>query len=98
MLSRFSVEILHYYSTEKFCTGNFCVSENVWNGEKLKKNRVMEMSNFSVGNYLSHSAEKFRKEPFEVSEKLEYRKVLCITGLCQDVPSKFLVSQYREIS
>ena len=46
------------------------------------------MSHFSVGNYLSHSAENFRKEPFDVSEKLEYRKVLCIMGLCQDFPSK----------
>ena len=46
------------------------------------------MSHFSVGNYLSHSAENFRKEPFEVSEKLEYRKILCIMGWYHDFPSK----------
>ena len=46
------------------------------------------MSHFSVRNYLSHSAENFRKEPFEVSEKLEYRKILCIKGWYHDFPSK----------
>ena len=46
------------------------------------------MSHFSVGNYLSHNAENFRKEPFEVSEKLEYRKILCIMGWYHDFPSK----------
>ena len=56
--------------------------------KNLKKYRVREMSHFFVGKYLSHSAENFRKEPFEVSEKLEYRKVLCIMGLCQDFPLK----------
>ena len=46
------------------------------------------MSHFSVGNYLSYSAENFRKEPFEVSEKLEYRKILCIMGWYHDFPEK----------
>ena len=46
------------------------------------------MSHFSVGNYLSHSAENFREEPVKVSEKLEYRKLLCIMGWYHGFPSK----------
>ena len=57
----------------------------MWNGEK---NSLGEVSHFSVGNYLSHSAENFREEPVKVSERLEYRKILCIMGWYHGFPSK----------
>ena len=37
-------------------------------------------SRFSVENSWSHNAENFRGHPFNVSEKLGYRKILCIIG------------------
>ena len=73
---------------KNFVAEPFCVSENIWKGENLKVNRLGEVSQFSVGSYLSHSAENFRKEPFEVSEKLKYCKILCIMGCYHDFPSK----------
>ena len=39
-----------------------------------------EVSRFSVENFWSYSAEKFRGHPFNVSEKWGYRKILCIIG------------------
>ena len=38
------------------------------------------VSRFSVENFWSHSAEKYRGHPFNVSENLGYRKILCIIG------------------
>ena len=38
------------------------------------------VSRFSVENFWSHSAEKFRGHPFNVSENLGYREILCILG------------------
>ena len=39
------------------------------------------------------SAEKFRGHPFNVSEKLGYRKILCIIGGITFFQRKFFVSQ-----
>ena len=39
------------------------------------------VSRFSVGIFLSHSAEKFCGEPFNVSENSWYRKILWIRGM-----------------
>ena len=41
------------------------------------------MPRFSVDSFLSHSAEKFRGHPFNVSEKLGYRKILRIRGVSE---------------
>ena len=38
------------------------------------------VSRSSVENFWSHCAEKFRGHPFNVSENLAYRKILCIIG------------------
>ena len=56
------------------------------------------VSRFSVGNFWSHSAKKFRGHLFNVSENLGYRKILCIIGSITFFRRKFLVSQCREIS
>ena len=53
---------------------------------------------FSVENFLSHSAEKIRGHPFNVSENLGYRKILCIIGGITSFRRKFFVSQCRKIS
>ena len=54
---------------------------------------------FFVENFWSHSAGKFRGHPFNVSEKLGYRKSLCIIGgitsfrrnfFCLKVPKNFV--------
>ena len=56
------------------------------------------VSKFSVGNFLSESAEKFRRGTLQSFIKFEYRKNLCFRGLCDDLLSKFFVSQCRKIS
>ena len=58
------------------------------------------VSRFSFENFLSHSAEKISLgEPFNVSENLGYRKILCIIGgiaifyrkiFCLTVPKNFV--------
>ena len=48
------------------------------------------VSTLSVENSGSHSAEKFRGHPFNVSEKLGYRKILCIIGGITNFRRKFL--------
>ena len=65
---------------EKFCRGTLLFS-----GSFLvpKKNLWIRggLSRFSVGIFTSHSAEKFRGHPFNVSENLGYRKILCTLGV-----------------
>ena len=56
------------------------------------------VSCFSVENFWSHSAEKFRGHLFNVSENLGYRKILCIIGGITFFRRKFFVSQCRKIS
>ena len=49
-------------------------------------------------NFLSHSAEKFRRATLQDVTNFGYRKNLCFRGLCRYFLSKFLVSQCRKIS
>ena len=56
------------------------------------------VSRFSVEKFWSHSAEKFRGHPFNVSENLGHRKILCILGGITIFRRKFFVSQCRKIS
>ena len=51
---------------------------------------------FFRGKFLSHSAENFRGHPFNVSENLVYRKILCILGGITNFRRKFFVSQCRK--
>ena len=53
------------------------------------------VSRFSVENFWSHSTENFRGHPFNISENLGYRKILCIQ--ITFFRRKFLVSQCRKI-
>ena len=46
------------------------------------------ISRFSVVNFSSHTAKKFYREPFNVSENLGYRKILCMKGRYHQFPSK----------
>ena len=56
------------------------------------------VSRVSFENFWSHSAEKFRGHPFNVSENLGYRKILCIIGGITFFRPKILVSQGRKVS
>ena len=56
------------------------------------------VSRFSVENFWSHSAEKTSGHPFNVSENLGYRKILCIIGGIAIFRRTFLVSQCRKNS
>ena len=56
------------------------------------------VSRFSVENFWSHSAEKFRGHPFNVSENLGHRKILCIIGGITSFRQKIFVSQCQKIS
>ena len=49
-------------------------------------------------NFLSHSAEKFRRATLQGVTNFGYRKILCFRGLCHHFLSKFFVSQCRKIS
>ena len=94
-ISRFLVEIFMSHSAENFRKGilflrKFLVSKVLW----MKRG----VSRFSVENFWSHSAEKFRGHPFNGSENLGYRKILCIIGGITIFRRKFFVSQCRKIS
>ena len=61
------------------------------------------VSRSSVENFWSRSAEKFRGHPFNVSENLGYRKILCIIGgitifhppiFCLTVPKNFVLEPF----
>ena len=80
---------------EKFRGHPFNVSENLGYRKILC---IIGVSQFSVENFLSHSAEKFRGHPFNVLENLRYRKILCIIGGITIFRRKFFVSQCRKIS
>ena len=56
------------------------------------------VSKFSVEFFLSESAEKFRRGTVHSFIKFECRKKLCFRGLCDDLLSKFFVSECRKIS
>ena len=64
--------------------------------EKFLDNRgITILSKF----FLSHSAKKFRGEPFNASENLGYRKILCIIGEGITIfRRKLFVSQCRKNS
>ena len=76
-----SVEIFLSHCAEKFRKGvllflrKFLVSKSFMDEKGV--------SRFSVENFWSHSAEKFIGHPFNVSENLGYRKILCIIGVSQ---------------
>ena len=48
------------------------------------------VSRFSAENFWSHCAVEFRGHPFNASENLGYRKILCIIGVSQVSVENFL--------
>ena len=66
----------------------YCFWEKNWLEKVLWMKRGV--SRFSVELFWSHSAEKFRVYPFNVSENLGYRTILCITGVSQFSVGSFL--------
>ena len=95
-LSQFSVEIFMSHSAEKFRKGiqlflrNFLVSKSFM--DEKAGYHVFPSKNFGL------IAEKFRGHPFNVSEILEFRKILCIIGGITFFRRKFWVSQCRKTS
>ena len=80
-----------------FVRESYCFWESFWFQKVLWMKRGV--SRFSVRKFWSHSAEKFRGHPFNVSESLGYRKILCIIGgitsfrrkfFCLTVPKNFV--------
>ena len=80
-----------------FARESYCFWENFWFQKVLWMKRGV--SRFSVENFRSHSAENIRGHPFDVSENLGYRKILCIIGgitisrlniFCLTVPKNFV--------
>ena len=63
-----------------------------------KGGREEGVSRFSVEKFWSHSAKTFRGHPFNVSENLGYRKILCITGGITFFRRIMMVSQCRKNS
>ena len=79
-----------------FVRKSYCFWKNFWFQKKLWMKKGV--SRFSVENFWSHSAKKFRGHPPNVSENLGYREILCILGGITFFRRKFLVSQCRKIS
>ena len=82
--------------SEKLCKGTLLFRK--FSG--IEKNLWIRggSSRFSVEIFWPHSAEKFRGHPFNVSENLGYRKILCIIGGITIFLLKFFVSQCRKTS
>ena len=70
----------------KFSLGNPAVRHYF----RVSKNFMLQrvMSRFSVENFLSHSAEKFRWGTLQCVTNFWYRKILCFRELCHDSLSK----------
>ena len=95
-LSRFSVEISMSHSAENFCKGILLFLRKFLGSKSFMDKKGV--SCFSVEKIWSHGAEKFRGHPFNVSENLGYRKILCIIGGITIFRLKFVVLQCRKIS
>ena len=75
---------------EMLCKGTLLFSGNFLVSKKFMDKRG-HTTIFSR-NFWSHSAEKFRGHPFNVSENLGYRKILCVIGGITIFRRKFFVS------
>ena len=79
-----------------FVRESYCFWESFWFQKVLWMKRGYHV--FPSKIFWSHSAEKFRGHPFNVSENLGYRKILCIIGGITIFRLKFFVSQCRKAS
>ena len=97
-VSRFSVKIVLSHSTEKIRRGAF-----LWFGRSLVSKNVRDKRGGGYHDFPSKLfcltvPKNFVGEPFGISEKIWYRKILCFRELFHDFPSNFFVSQCRKIS
>ena len=71
---------------EKLCKGTLLFPENFWYRKKIidKRGHIT----ISSRNFWSHSAEKVRGHPFNVSENLRYRKIFMHNRGYHVFPSK----------
>ena len=67
------------------CIGKFPVAKKF-----MDKRWGEGVSQFSVENFLSHSAEKIRRATLQCVTNFGYRKILCFRELCHAFVSKFL--------
>ena len=96
-VSRFYRNFLsHRIETKSFVNEPFCFPEIFWY-RKTNMDKRGHTTIFSR-NFWSHSAEKFRGHPFNVSENLGHRKILCIVEGITVFRRTFFVSQCRKIS
>ena len=67
-------------------------SQCFWENFRFQKVLWMKtgVSRFPVGKFWSHSAEKLSGHPFNVSENLGYRTILCIIGVSHFSVESFL--------
>ena len=86
----------HRTETKSFVKEPFCFPEIFWYRKKIMEKRGL-ITIFSR-IFWAHSAEKFYGHPFNVSENLGYRKILCLIGGITIFRRKFFVSQCRKIS
>ena len=86
-----SKKLMHNRGCHNFPSKIFCLT--------VPKNFVGIPTVFEkTFGFKNHSAEKFRGHPFNASENLGYRKILCILGGITFFRRKFLVSQCQKIS
>ena len=81
-LKNFRLTVPKNFVEEPVCVSLFSGTEKVWIREGV-------VSRFSVENFLSHSAEKFRRGTLQCVTNFGYRNILCFRELCHDFVSKF---------
>ena len=86
------------HSAKKFREGILLFLRKFLVSKSFIDERRGALSRFSVENFWSHSAKKFRGHPFNISESLGYRITLCIIGGITFFRRNFMVSQWRKIS
>ena len=82
------------YCDTLLCFTKFLVSKKFMD----KRGGGGGVSRFSVKNFLSHSAEKFRSGTLQCVTNFGYRKILWFRELCHDFLSKFLCLTVPKIS
>ena len=87
-ISQFSAEIFMSHSAENFREGILLFLRKFLVSQSFMDERGC--ITFFRQKFLSHSAEKFHGHPFNVSENLGYRKILCIIGGSQFAVENFL--------
>ena len=94
--SRFCRNFL-FLSAEKFSEGILLFLRMFLVSESFMDEKSRGVSRFSVENFCSHSAEKFRWHTINVSETLEYRKIFTHNRGITCFRGKYLISQCQKV-